>query len=478
MRQATRAAANRSIHVVTHHRTMITRTIFVVAVSGLSALAAAACAKSAPPPPPAPVALTDSAAAALRWVQGHALSIPADDSTETAEDRARAAAIAGDARIIGVSELTEGTHQFPILIRRLLFALADTAGVKGLAIQAPMPEAMDLDRYVRTGVGDPRRLLRTLGSGQWETQEMLGLVEAMRGWNRSHGADKQLGFYGFEIPTAAHALHVITTLPDSEMGASLNAWLRGAYTCVTQDEAAHWGLEGRAADSTFWNRCRGVSAAALDSVTARLHAVPAGSRAAQDLAFAQEMADLVKHHVDVGLRHLPRHEGVAAHTMYLADRLGSGARLLVWGGDVEIGRINLEGKVPQMGLALDKLLGERYRPIGFAIGNGRIRARQPSFNRQTGASEEGKYSDITVLPPRPGTYEDVLSRAGTAAYWLDARTLPSDSAGAWLRGPHPIRLISDVYVPQIPDSFETPIELPKNYDAILFVQNVTPARGQ
>ncbi|HVX38131.1 MAG TPA: erythromycin esterase family protein [Gemmatimonadaceae bacterium] len=454
---------------------MNTRTIIVVALSGL---AIAACTKSAPPPPPAPVALTDSAAAALRWVDAHALAISPSDSVETAEDRARAAAIAGDARIIGVSELTEGTHQFPILIRRLLFALADTVGVKGLAIQAPMPEAMELDRYVRTGVGDPRRLLRTLGSTQWETQEMLGLVAAMRGWNQSHATDKQLGFYGFEIPTAEHALHVITTLPDSEMGASLNAWLRGAYTCVSQDEAAHWGLEGRAADSTFWNRCRGVTVAALDSVTARLRAVPSGSRAASDLAFAQEMADLVKHHVDVGLRHLPRHEGVAAHTMYLANRLGADAKLLVWGGDVEIGRINLEGKVPQMGLALDKELGARYRPIGFAIGNGRIRARQPSFNRQTGATDVGRYSDMAVLPPRPGTYEDVLSRASTAAFWLDARALPADTAGAWLHGPHPIRLISDVYVPQLPDSFETPIELPKSYDAILFVKDVTPARGE
>lgn len=453
---------------------MTTRSIAVLA---LSVAAVAACAKSAPPPPPAPVALSDSAASALRWVQAHALAIPASDSVESAEDRARAAAIAGDARIIGVSELTEGTHEFPILIRRLLFALADNAGVKGLAVQAPMPETMDLDRYVRTGIGDPRRLLRALGSGQWETQEMRGLVEAIRGWNRAHGADKQLGFYGFEIPTAQHAVHVITTLPDSEMGAALNAWLRRDYACVAQDEAAHWGLEGRAADSTFWNRCRGASSAALDSVTARLHAVAAGSRAAADLAFAQQMADLVKHHVDVGLRHLPRHEGVAAHTMYLADRLGANAKLLVWGGDVEIGRINLQGKVPQMGLALGQQLGERYRPIGFAIGNGRIRARQPSFNRQTGATEEGKYSDVDVLPPRPGSYEDVLARADVGAYWLDARALPSDSAGAWLRGPHAIRLISDVYVPQLAESFETPIELPKDYDAILFVRTVTPARG-
>ncbi len=454
---------------------MNTRTILAAAAA--AGIALAACTKAPPPPPPTPnVALTDSASAALHWVTNHVLALSATDSVESAQDRASAAAIAGDARIIGVSELTEGTHEFPILIRRLLFALADTAGVKGLAIQASMPEAMDLDRFVRNGVGDPRRLLRTLGSSQWETQEMLGLVNAMRGWNQSH-PDKQVGFYGFEIPTAAHAVRTITTLPDSEMGASLNAWLRRSYTCVAQDEAAHWGLEGRASDSTFWNRCRGITAAALDSVTNRLHAVRSGSRAAADLAFAEEMADLVKHHVEIGLRHMPRHEGVAAHTMYLASRLGSDAKLLVWGGDVEIGRINLQEKVPQMGLALGQQLGERYRAIGFAIGNGRIRARQPSFNRQTGESQQGRYSDLDVQQPRPGTYEEVLARAGSPAYFLDVRKLPSDTAGAWLHGPRPIRLISDIYVPQLAESFETPIELPKDYDAILVVQTVTPARG-
>src|SRR6185437_11069518 len=101
-----------------------------------------------------------------------------------------------------------------------LFTLADS-GVRGLALQAPMAEAMEVDRYVRTGSGDPRRLLRQLGSWRWETREMQSLVAAMRDWNKSHGADKQLGFYGFEIPTAAHAVNVITTLPDSLVGAPL-----------------------------------------------------------------------------------------------------------------------------------------------------------------------------------------------------------------------------------------------------------------
>src|SRR6185503_4382469 len=125
----------------------------------------------------------------------------------------------GDAQIVGVSELTEGTRELPNIIRRLVLSLADSAGLRGLAIQAPMAEALEVDRYVRTGVGDPRRLLQAMGSWRWENRETQSVVAVLRKWNSTHAADKQIGFYGFEIPSAAHAVRVVTGLPDSVTGA-------------------------------------------------------------------------------------------------------------------------------------------------------------------------------------------------------------------------------------------------------------------
>src|SRR5207302_9599063 len=97
---------------------------------------------SAPPPPPAPPPpLSDSASAALRWVQTHAASFQPVDSVASAQERAQLAAFVGTARIVGFSELTEGTHEFYYVVRRAVLALADSARVRGLAIQAPMAEA-------------------------------------------------------------------------------------------------------------------------------------------------------------------------------------------------------------------------------------------------------------------------------------------------------------------------------------------------
>ena len=455
------------------------RSAFSAFASSTAVLLLAACHSAPPPPPPAPHPLGDSAAAALQWVQAHSGAFTLADSVPGADERRQIGALAGGARIVGFSELTEGTSEFPAIVLRTLVALADS-DFRGVAIQAPMPEALEVDRYVRTGVGDPRRLLRGLGSWRWETRDMLAFVGALRRWNTMHPS-RQLGFYGFEIPTAQRAVQVIESLPDSVTGAPLKQWLTRTYGCVAIDESAHWGLEGRAADSTFWNACGPATTAAADSITALRSRLPASSRGAADVAFAEQMARLVQHHVSVGLRHMTRHDANAEHVLFVANSLGSDARLILWGGDVEMGRLTLQGNagqagVVQTGVPLGQRLGDRYRAIGFAFGDGVIRARVPSSGGRPGGDGQPGLANARVTPPTPDSYEDVLSRAPGSAYWLDMRSLPTNPGGAWLRGPRHMRLITELYSPLIANAFETPIAFPTNYDAVVFVKTVTPAR--
>lgn len=434
-----------------------------------------ACHSAPPPPPPAPVPLSDSAASAVRWVDAHAAPFGATDSVASAAERRSIVALAGEARIVGFSELTEGTHEFPLIVRRALFTLADSVGVRGLAIQAPMAETMELDRYVRTGVGDPKKIARTLGSWRWATVEMLGLINAIRERNRTVSVDKQIGFYGFEIPSAAHAVQVVTALPDSVTGPALGAWIRREYRCVAENEGAHWGLEGRAADSTFWQRCGPITAAGADSLAALKRRVSATSPNAATVAFAEQMARLIQHHVSVGLRRLPRQEGVAEHVLFLASSLGPNTRLMIWGGDVEAGRLTLGPSTVQTGVPLGVKLGALYRPIAFVFGDGSVRAQRLSSGRSRDGNGLSGLRDVPVRPPGADVYEDVFRRASPAAFWLDMRSLANDN-GVWLRGPHQARLITEVYAPEAPEAYLTPLEFPKFFDAVVFVRHVTPAQ--
>jgi erythromycin esterase-like protein len=432
-----------------------------------------ACRGAPPPPPTPPPVLSAHGAAALRWVNANTGGFTLSDSMNLDRDRRALAPLVNGARVFGLSELTEGTDEFPDIVRRTLFALADS-GFRGVAIQGPMPEALELNRWVQTSQGDPRRIMRALGSWRWDTREMWAFMLAMRMWNEAH-KDRPLGFYAFEIPTAARAVQVATSLPDSVAGVALNQWLKRTYACVATNEAAQWGREGRAADSSFWNACGPATAAALDSIAALRSRYATTAPVMPQIAFAESMARLIRHHVNVGLRHLSRHDANAEHVLYVLDELGPGAKLLVWGGDVEMGRLS-DGKIVQTGVPLGEKLGDKYRAAAFAIGGGTIRARVPSTGRGGGGGGgEPGFSNTRVAVPGPESYEDVLMRANNPIFWLDMRGLPSDSAGTWLRGPRQMRLISDLYSPLVPTAFETSVEFPKNYDAIVFARTVTPA---
>jgi erythromycin esterase-like protein len=333
-----------------------------------------------------------------------------------------------------------------------------------------MAETMELDRYVRTGVGSPRQWLRNLGP-HWNTQEVLNLVEWVHAYNRSHGAAEQMGFYGFELPTAAHAVQVVTSLPDSIAGSGVNAFLRREIGCVATGESAAWGREGPASDSAFWNRCRVSTAAIVDTLVAlrsRLGTSRLGTQGT--VAFAELMARVAQHDADIGLRKLPRHETVAEHILWLANSLGSDANLLVWGRDVESGRLTGEGGIVQSAVPLASRLGDRYRNLAFTVGQGVVRAQPISMNQR----EPGDETNMRLRAPRPESYEDVLNRAIGETLLLDLRAVTADSTAAWLRGPHAARLVSGVYSETL-GTFETGLQFPAYYDGLLFEKHANPA---
>jgi erythromycin esterase len=436
----------------------------------LASAAAAGCRSNRPavalPPPP----LSDSAAAALRWVDAHAIPLAMFEETRPASDRTPIVTFVGNARVVGVSELTEGTHEFAGIMQEILAALS-ARGFRGIAIQAPMAEAMELDRYVRAGTGDPRQWLRALGP-HWNTQEVLNLVEWIRNYDRSRtAASDQIGFYGFELPNAGHALQIISALPDSVAGASTNAYIKRELQCVSTGESAAWGREGPAADSTFWNRCRGATEDVVDTLAVLRQRIASRPAAAASVAFAEQMARLAHHDADVGLKHLPRHQTVAEHILWLANGLGTDGNLLVWGRDVESGRLTGEGGVVQSAVPLASNLGDRYRNLAFMVGDGVVRA-QP-FN--IGQREPGGETNMTLRPARSGTYEDMLNRTSSGNLFVDLRGLGADSAAAWLKGPHPARLVSGVYSVNAAGAFETSIQFPTYYDGLLFVKHATHA---
>src|SRR5262245_43905166 len=108
------------------------------AIFALTVLVITACRRAKAPPPAPPPALSDSATAALAWVNANNSPFNAEDSVASANERQALTALAEGARVVGVSEMTEGAHQVNLAIRRAIFSLAETSRLRGVAIQAPM----------------------------------------------------------------------------------------------------------------------------------------------------------------------------------------------------------------------------------------------------------------------------------------------------------------------------------------------------
>jgi erythromycin esterase len=433
------------------------------------ALAGTACSHKAPVAVvAAPVTLEPAGALAIEWIDQHAKPINVDSARITI-DPATLHAFVADARIIGISELTEGTREFPALIKAMIRTMAERDTLRALAIQAPAADVMEIDRYVKGATGSARNLLRALGSTHWDTREMVEFVDWLRDFNRTRPVPRMIGFLGFEIPNIAHAAQVVLSLADSATGPALKQWLSQQYGCVVEGERANWGREGYASDSTYWKKCGAIAAAAADSLHA-LNQRALGTRFASDVGFAEQMAQLIAHSAGVGLRRLPRHEAVAEHVLWLANTYAPTGTLLVWGRDVEAGRLELPGPTIQMSVPLSSKMGTRYRNLAFAFGEGTVRAQRLAPNRQS--TSEGT---VPVAPPINDSYENVLNRTRVANYLLDLRQLPTGDAGTWLKGPHSMRLISGAYAPDVPESFVTPVKFPEYYDGVIFLKRVVAA---
>lgn len=146
------------------------------------------------------------------WVRAHAVPLATAEPGRGVDDLRPLAAIVGEARIVGLGEPTHGTREAFQMKHRILEFLAGELGFSIFAIEANMPEAYELNRYVLRGEGDPRALIRGMYFTVWQTEEVLALVEWMRGYNAAAaGGDRRpLQFTGFDLQTGDVAAAIVS----------------------------------------------------------------------------------------------------------------------------------------------------------------------------------------------------------------------------------------------------------------------------
>ncbi|HIP70907.1 MAG TPA: erythromycin esterase family protein, partial [Anaerolineae bacterium] len=166
--------------------------------------------------PPTPSTQTTAAAQAAQidkdivtWLQGKAVPFDTAEPDENYDDLMPLNNIIGDAQIVALGEATHGTHEFSAMKHRIFQFLVKEKGFNAIALEVPWAEAELINRYVRTGEGNPEELLAGLHFWITNTEELLAMIEWMRSHNQNPGDAPQVSFYGLDMQFPAMPMGIV-----------------------------------------------------------------------------------------------------------------------------------------------------------------------------------------------------------------------------------------------------------------------------
>lgn len=144
---------------------------------------------------------------AVEWICANAIRLKTVEAGHGFDDMKPLKKVVGEARIVSLGEATHGSREFFQLKHRMVEFLATQMGFTIFTIEANMPESYKLNDYVLHGTGDPKERLREMYFWTWQTEEVLGMIEWMREFNRS--GKGHIEFTGFDMQTPTVAAEIV-----------------------------------------------------------------------------------------------------------------------------------------------------------------------------------------------------------------------------------------------------------------------------
>jgi len=399
-------------------------------------------------------------AAVRAWIRDNAIALTTVEAGNGFADLQPLRQIVGDARIVALGEAGHGTREFFQLKHRLLEFLVSEMGFNIFAMEASLPEALDVNRYVLSGEGDPARALAGLHSWIYDTEEVLALIQWMREYNLNEAHGRKVKFYGFDMQFTSRAARTVLDYLRRVDPVSGRAAERVLKPLADPSPFKSVEIEGTPEER------KGKIADALrrmaDDFDERVDAYAAVT--------SVEEADLVRQHLGIllqarGTEDISRDAAMAKNVAWILGREGPDSKAVLWAHNEHVAV--REGS---QGEDLRRMYGDDYRVIGFTSDHGGIQARD--FLRG------GELLPWTVASAPDTTLEAQLRAAAPEVALLDLRSLPETGpVTSWFNSPQTMRSLGTAYTYEHPDWFWWTAPVAEVYDALAFVEETTPARA-
>ena len=451
---------------------LVSRRRAAAALTGLVALGAGCGSDSAPsspslpappayipPPPSAPVPEEVKAwlDANVHPFSGSHLSFPNGQLEFLRE-------VVGDARIVALGENTHGTRDFFEMKARILRFLVEEMDFDTFAIEATWPEARRLDRYVRTGEGDPRELLSGLYFWTWNTESVLEMIEWMRSHNEAGG---DLGFHGVDMQSPGMALHLVREYirsvdPESE------ALMAERLDCLGRFANDHRGRRSSPGYRDQTDDYRTECGASMEAARRHLTEKQAEYElAGGEDAFAVTLRALrvaVQYHLGV-TGEQSRDESMAENTIWLSDRIGPDGRMVLWAHNFHVSTWE-----SWQGHYQREAFGDDMVVLGFTHEYGRLTA----FRARESGGCAGPLQEFDLDDPVPDSYEAYLAGASAPEFVLDLRNLEREPGNEWLFESRLFRASGACYSEDLPERFWGRRSIMDGFDGIIHFETTRP----
>ncbi|MFI0501395.1 erythromycin esterase family protein [Streptomyces albogriseolus] len=386
--------------------------------------------------------------------------------------------VVGDARLVGIGQAAHGGRDFLALQHRMFRYLAEEEGFRLFVLEAPWSAGLRLDDHVRTGRGDPARIMAEEFHNAYlfmRTPEVLELVRWMRAYNVEHPGDP-LRFAGNDSSWAGPGLYdrvtgyVRRAHPDllpavTELYRGLRPTLpAGEHMLAAVEEplAARREKAGRTGRVVELLRARSFAGRTVAAGTAHAEAVRNAEivhQVARQNAFDYD--DPADGRAGLGYRD----EVMTDNTLWWLRHTGRRAVLAAHNGHVYLAGFDPDYPVIQGGL-LRRTLGDGYRAVGPAFGRGAFLATDPGVS-------DPEDADVRVFrsgPVAAGSVEETLEAVDGRDFFLDLRTAPP-AARAFFEVPRPKREIG-THWPRDPDE----VSLLRAADALVYLHETGASR--
>ena len=166
------------------------------------------------------------------------LDAPFDDLAPLA-NRAR------DATVVALGSATRQSHELCVLTHRVMRFLIDEHGFRSLALEGDEAASLDLDRYVRTGKGDPLAILAQARPFLW-LAEILEAVRWIRARNERNSSDPVRVVHVAELPREVMGQLAGTEDVEHRVGQTMIGWhQQTGHRIVYWGGLAHTGCQRR-----------------------------------------------------------------------------------------------------------------------------------------------------------------------------------------------------------------------------------------